>query len=136
MKKTIIKEDYIKLIYKIIETGDKVSVSLIAKKFNIGYSSVSNMLKKLKELDWISYESYKPIKLTDKGRKVSSKIVSKHRLSELFLVKVMHFNPEEVHDIAEEIEHIEHPEFFNRMRRLVKDTTTDPHGSKIPNCNY
>ena len=136
MKKTIIKEDYIKLIYKIIETGDKVSVSLIAKKFNIGYSSVSNMLKKLKELDWISYESYKPIKLTDKGRKVSSKIVSKHRLSELFLVKVMHFNPEEVHDIAEEIEHIEHPEFFNRMRKLIKNRTIDPHGSKIPNCNY
>jgi len=136
MKKTIVKEDYIKIIYKIIEKGNKVSVSKIAKHLNISYSSVSNMLKKLKTLGWVSYEPYKPIKLTALGKKISSKIVSKHRLTEMFLVDVMKFKPNEVHKIAEEIEHINNPEFFNRMKNLIKNPRKDPHGSKIPNSSY
>ncbi len=136
MKKTIVKEDYLKIIYKIIEKGDKVSVSKIAKHLNISYSSVSNMLKKLKTLGWVSYQPYQPIKLTPLGEKVSSKIVSKHRLTEMFLVDVMKFKPNEVHEIAEEIEHINNPEFFNRMKNLIKNPKKDPHGSKIPNSSY
>ena len=114
MKKTIVKEDYIKFIYKILERKEKVSVSIIANEFEISYSSISNMLKKLKELGWINYEPYKSIYLTKKGEKISSKIVSKHRLTEMFLVDVMGFKRSEVHQIAEEIEHINNPDFFRK----------------------
>ena len=136
MKKTVAKEDYLKLIYKIIEEDKKVSVSLIANHLSVGYSSVSNMLKKLKELGWIKYKPYKPIFMTEKGNVVASQIVSKHRLTESFLVNVMGFKIKEVHEIAEEIEHINSPKFFNRMKKIVKNTKTDPHGSKIPNCEF
>ena len=136
MKKTIVKEDYIKFIYKVLERKEKVSVSIIANEFEISYSSVSNMLKKLKELGWINYEPYKSIYLTKKGEKISSKIVSKHRLTEMFLVDVMGFKPTEVHQIAEEIEHINNPAFFNRMRQLIQNPIIDPHGSEIPKCDY
>ena len=136
MKKTVAKEDYLKLIYKIIEENKKVSVSLIANHLCIGYSSVSNMLKKLKELGWIGYKPYKPIFLTKKGEVIARQIVSKHRLTELFLVNVMGFKIKEVHEIAEEIEHINNPKFFNRMKKIVKNVKTDPHGSAIPNCEF
>ena len=136
MKKTVAKEDYLKLIYKIIEEDKKVSVSLIANHLRVGYSSVSNMLKKLKELGWIEYNPYKPIFMTKKGNVIASQIVSKHRLTEPFLVNVMGFMIKEVHEIAEEIEHINSPKFFNRMKKIVKNTKTDPHGSKIPNCEF
>jgi DtxR family Mn-dependent transcriptional regulator len=136
MKKTVAKEDYLKLIYKIIEEDKKVSVSLIANHLRVGYSSVSNMLKKLKELGWIEYNPYKPIFMTKKGNVIASQIVSKHRLTESFLVNVMGFKIKEVHEIAEEIEHINSPKFFNRMKKIVKNTKTDPHGSKIPNCEF
>ena len=136
MKKTIVKEDYIKFIYKVLERKEKVTVSIIANEFEISYSSVSNMLKKLKELGWINYEPYKSIYLTRKGEKISSKIVSKHRLTEMFLVDVMGFKPTEVHQIAEEIEHINNPAFFNRMRKLIQNPIKDPHGSEIPKCDY
>jgi len=136
VKKTIVKEDYIKFIYKVLERKEKVSVSIIANEFEISYSSVSNMLKKLKELGWINYEPYKSIYLTKKGEKISSKIVSKHRLTEMFLVDVMGFKPTEVHQIAEEIEHINNPAFFNRMRQLIQNPIIDPHGSEIPKCDY
>ena len=120
MKKTVAKEDYLKLIYKIIEEDKKVSVSLIANHLCVGYSSVSNMLKKLKELGWIEYKPYKPIFMTKKGNVVASQIVSKHRLTESFLVNVMGFKIKEVHEIAEEIEHINSPKFFNRMKKNCK----------------
>ena len=136
MKKTVAKEDYLKLIYKIIEENKKVSVSLIANHLCIGYSSVSNMLKKLKELGWIEYKPYKPIFLTKKGEVIARQIVSKHRLTELFLVNVMGFKIKEVHEIAEEIEHIKNSKFFNRMREILGDASVDPHGSVIPDYDY
>ena len=136
MKKTIVKEDYIKFIYKVLERKEKVSVSIIANEFEISYSSVSNMLKKLKELGWINYEPYKSIYLTKKGEKISSKIVSKHRLTEMFLVDVMGFKPTEVHQIAEEIEHINSPIFFSKVRKMLKQDTIDPHGSNIPKTDF
>ena len=74
--------------------------------------------------------------MTKKGNVVASQIVSKHRLTESFLVNVMGFKTKEVHEIAEEIEHINSPKFFNRMKKIVKNAKTDPHGSKIPNCKF
>ena len=84
MKKTIVKEDYIKFIYKVLERKEKVSVSIIANEFEISYSSVSNMLKKLKELGWINYEPYKSIYLTRKGEKFLVKLFPNIDLQKCF----------------------------------------------------
>ena len=90
------------------------------------------MLKKLKELGWIEYKPYKPIFLTKKGEVIARQIVSKHRLTELFLVNVMGFKIKEVHEIAEEIEHINNPKFFIP----VPWTKTNPSGNWIVKALY
>ena len=74
--------------------------------------------------------------MLDLGRTKAIEIISKHRLIELYLVKEMHFELDEVHEIAEEIEHIENSKFFNRMRSILGDATLDPHGSVIPKSKY
>src|SRR5690606_37984598 len=78
------------------------------------------------------YESYKPLKLTEKGRKEAASIIRKHRLTEMYLVEKMGFGWEEVHDIAEQIEHIKSPLFFEKMDALLGYPKVDPHGSPIP----
>ena len=86
----------------------------------------------MQEKGWLLYEKYKPIKLSDKGRRLGALIIRKHRLTEMFLSQVMSFGWEEVHDIAEEIEHISSVKFFDRMDEILGFPTLDPHGSPIP----
>jgi DtxR family Mn-dependent transcriptional regulator len=94
------------------------------------------MIKKLIVMDLVDSKPYKPILLTSAGREKATEIISKHRLIELYLVKKMKFKRNEVHDIAEEIEHIENSDFFKRMKEILGDTDIDPHGSKIPKYDY
>ena len=136
MKKTKEKDHYIREIFKLEEVGEKVSVSALSKLFKVSKSSVSNMLKKLSLMGLVDTLPYKPIKLTSKGRKFAKEVVAKHRLIESFLVEVMQFNPNEVHEIAEEIEHINSPIFFSKVRKMLKQDTTDPHGSNIPKTDF
>jgi len=136
MKKTIEKENYLKAIYKLEEKGDLVTVTGLSNNFKVSKSTVSNMVKKLVVMGFVERKPYKPILLTYKGTKKATEIISKHRLIELYLVKKMNFKLNEVHDIAEEIEHINNSEFFIRMRELLGNADIDPHGSKIPKCNY
>ena len=136
MKKTKEKEHYLKEIYKLVESDEKVSVSQLSLKLGISKSSVSNMLKKLVSMGLVSTGPYKPILLTKKGNNLSKKIVAKHRLIESFLVDVMDFKSNEVHEIAEEIEHINSPEFFRKVKLMVNAKTIDPHGSSIPDVDF
>mgnify|MGYP001414734761 FL=1 len=136
MKKTIEKENYLKTIYKMEEKDDLVTVTGLSNNFKVSKSTVSNMVKKLVVMGFVERKPYKPILLTYKGTKKATEIISKHRLIELYLVKKMNFKLNEVHDIAEEIEHINNSEFFIRMRELLGNADIDPHGSKIPKCNY
>ena len=136
MKKTIEKENYLKVIYKMEESGNVVTVTRLKNNLKVSKSTVSNMVKKLFVMGFVDRKPYKPIYLTHKGRKKASEIISKHRLIELYLVRKMNFKLNEVHDIAEEIEHINNSEFFRRMRDLLGDADIDPHGSKIPKCDY
>jgi DtxR family Mn-dependent transcriptional regulator len=136
MKKTIEKENYLKAIYKMEERKKRVTVTALSKDFNVSKSTVSNMVKKLIVMGLVDSKPYEPIHLTSKGSKKASEIISKHRLIELYLVEKMNFKLDEVHDIAEEIEHIDNSEFFKRMREILGDSNIDPHGSKIPECNY
>ena len=136
MQKTIEKENYLKAICKMDEKNQKITVTSLAQYFNVSKSTVSNMIKKLIAMNLVNSKPYKPIVLTKFGRKTGTQIISKHRLIELYLVKKMNFNEDEVHEIAEEIEHIKNTTFFNRMQEILGDISIDPHGSKIPKCDF
>ena len=136
MKKTIEKENYLKALFKLEEKNKEISVTALSDYFKVSKSTVSNMIKKLVKMDYVDTQPYKPILLTSSGRKKAVEIISKHRLIELYLVKEMNFELDEVHEIAEEIEHIENSKFFNRMRSILGDATVDPHGSVIPESEY
>ena len=136
MKTTKEKEHYIKEIYKLIEDNKKVSVSSLSTTLGVSKSSVSNMLKKLVKMGLVNTAPYQPIILTKKGRNLSEKIVAKHRLIESFLVEIMEFNPSQVHIIAEEIEHINSPTFFRKVKDMLKEKNIDPHGSSIPDIDF
>ena len=136
MKTTKEKEHYIKEIYKLIEDNKKVSVSSLSTTLGVSKSSVSNMLKKLVKMGLVNTAPYQPIILTKKGENLSEKIVAKHRLIESFLVEIMEFKPSQVHIIAEEIEHINSPAFFRKVKEMLKEKNTDPHGSSIPDIDF
>lgn len=136
MKKTIQKENYLKALFKLEEKNLEITVTALSDYFKVSKSTVSNMLKKLVVMGLVNTKPYKPIVLTKLGKTKAIEIISKHRLIELYLVNKMNFKLDEVHEIAEEIEHIENSKFFNRMREILGDATLDPHGSIIPKSEY
>jgi len=136
MKKTIEKENYLKTIYKMEEKGKPVTVTSLSQSFNVSKSTVSNMIKKLVVMNLIDTQPYKPIILTSMGRERATEIIHKHRLIELYLVKKMNFDLDEVHEIAEEVEHIKNIKFFRRIQEILGDCDVDPHGSIIPKQDY
>ena len=113
-----------------------MNVTSLSHYFNVSKSTVSNMIKKLVLMGLIDSKPYKPILLTSLGKTKATEIISKHRLIELYLVEKMNFKLDEVHEIAEEIEHIKNSKFFNRMREILGDASIDPHGSVIPDYDY
>lgn len=127
------KENYLKAIYFLDQKGKDIALTDISKKMGVSNPTTNNMVKKLQEAGWLIYERYKPLQLTSQGRKVGALIVRKHRLTEMFLTKIMGFGWEEVHDVAEEMEHIQSNLLFERMDEILGHPTVDPHGSPIPN---
>lgn len=125
-------ENYLKSLYHITLQKGSVTVNELSKSLNIKMPTVNSMMKKLLDKGYIIYESYKPIQLTDLGMLTAALIVRKHRLTEMFLVEKMGFGWEEVHDIAEQIEHISSKSFFDKMDELLNFPKFDPHGSPIP----
>jgi DtxR family Mn-dependent transcriptional regulator len=130
------EENYLKAIYNIgLHTRKSANTNNIAKKLNTKASSVTDMIKKLSEKKLVNYQKYKGTSLTVEGEKIAIKIVRKHRLWEVFLVKKLHFNWDEVHDIAEQLEHIDSPELINKLDYYLNYPTKDPHGDPIPDAN-
>src|SRR5690554_3477553 len=127
------KEDYLKALYHLHLKNEEISLTDLGKSLELSKPTVNDMVKKLHEEGWVNYRKYKPIKLTEKGRINAAIVVRKHRLAEMFLAKMMGFGWEEVHEIAEELEHIKKEAFFDRMDELLNFPNTDPHGSPIPN---
>ena len=115
-----------------ISNTEENYLKALSKALNIKMPTVTSMMKKLAEKKLVHYESYKPLRLTEKGKKEAGLIIRKHRLTEMFLVEKMKFGWESVHDIAEQIEHIQSPEFFEKMDELLGYPKLDPHGSPIP----
>lgn len=128
------EENYLKAIYHLAMKNGEVSVNELSKQLNLKMPTVTSMIKKMGAHKLISYEKYKPVKLTEKGRKQAGLIIRKHRLTEMFLVEKMNFGWEEVHDIAEQVEHIKSPEFFKKMDEMLGYPKLDPHGSPIPDA--
>ncbi len=126
------KENYLKAIYNLEESRDKISVSALSKIMRVSIPTVNNMVKRLEHEGWVVYRKYKPILLTAEGRKIAIEIIRRHRLAEMFLVKVMNLGWEQVHDIAEELEHIDSAVFFDRIDEMLEYPQTDPHGTAIP----
>ncbi len=129
------EENYLKALYNLSNETGEVNVNELSKALNIKMPTVTSMMKKLGEKKLVHYESYKPLRLTEKGKKQAGLIIRKHRLTEMFLVDKMKFGWESVHDIAEQIEHIQSPDFFEKMDELLGYPKIDPHGSPIPDKN-
>ena len=126
-------ENYLKAIYFLSQENIDVSITELSKKMEVSKPTVNNMVKKMQEKGWLHYEKYKPIKLTVKGKSLGALIVRRHRLTEMFLSQIMGFGWEEVHDIAEDMEHLKSEKLFDRMNELLGFPKVDPHGSPIPN---
>lgn len=125
-------ENYLKALFHLSKDGSEVSVTELSKVLEVSKASANSMVNTLRDKGLVNYEKYKPLSLSSEGRKTAALIIRKHRLTEMYLVEKMGFGWEEVHDIAEQIEHIQSPDLFDRMDDLLGHPTEDPHGSPIP----
>ena len=128
---SLTEENYLKAIFHLIDDEQNVTINELSKFLGIKMPSVNSMIKKFSQKNWVIYESYKPIKITDKGRIEAARVV-KHRLTEMFLVDKMGFGWENVHEIAEQLEHIQSEIFFDKMDEILNYPKIDPHGEPIP----
>jgi DtxR family Mn-dependent transcriptional regulator len=132
---TFSEENYLKTIYHITAASNvEVSTNAIAEKMETKASSVTDMLKKLAEKELIFYKKYRGVLLTEKGKLSAKMIVRKHRLWEVFLVDKLQFSWDEVHDIAEQLEHIKSEKLINKLDDFLGNPTEDPHGDPIPDA--
>ena len=130
---TISEENYIKVIYHLSSSTPKgVNTNAIAIVLNTKASSVTDMVKKLSEKNLVSHQKYYGVTLTENGLREAKMIVRKHRLWEVFLVEKLGFSWDEVHDIAEELEHIKSEKLTNKLDAFLGFPNTDPHGDPIP----
>lgn len=128
------EENYLKTIFKLSEKEkDSVSTNAIAEELETKPSSVSDMLKKLSEKELINYVKYQGVSLTSLGHRLAVHVIRKHRLWEVFLVSHLNFKWDEVHDIAEQLEHIKSKSLVNRLDAFLNYPSNDPHGDPIPN---
>jgi DtxR family Mn-dependent transcriptional regulator len=131
---TLTEENYLKAIFHLSQKSEgEVSTNAIAEQIDAKASSVTDMLKKLAEKNLITYIRYKGVKLTENGRLTAVDIVRKHRLWEVFLADTLNFSWDEVHDIAEQLEHIKSSKLINQLDAFLEFPTHDPHGDPIPN---
>jgi DtxR family Mn-dependent transcriptional regulator len=128
------EENYLKTIYKLAEAepGQDVSTNRIAAALTTRAASVTDMLRRLAEKELLEYEKYKGVRLTAEGRRLALLTVRKHRLWEVFLVQHLGFSWDEVHDVAEELEHVQSPLLMRRLDSFLDFPTLDPHGDPIP----
>jgi len=128
------EENYLKTIFHLSEKSDApVATNSISEVMGNKAASVTDMLRKLAEKGLINYVKYQGVSLTKKGRETAIAIIRKHRLWEVFLVEKLAFKWDEVHEIAEELEHIKAPELVDRLDEFLGHPTHDPHGDPIPN---
>ncbi|WP_308991600.1 metal-dependent transcriptional regulator [Mariniflexile litorale] len=130
---TLSEENYLKAIYHLGKQGvAAVSTNAIAEKIESKASSVTDMVKKLADKNLAHYIKYQGVSLTKDGRLAAALVVRKHRLWEVFLVEKLNFSWDEVHDVAEQLEHIKSLKLVNELDAFLGFPTHDPHGDPIP----
>ena len=127
------EEDYLKALYHLEMDFNAVSTNSIADYLDMKPSSVTDMLKKLAEKKFINYQKYKGTSLSKKGKLIALSIIRKHRLWETFLVEKLGFGWDQVHTIAEQLEHIKSEELIENLDNFLGNPKYDPHGDPIPN---
>lgn len=133
---TYSEENYLKVIYHLSTTSGKgISTNAIANVMESKPSSVTDMVQKLADKGLVNYKKYQGVELTDKGRFTALMIVRKHRLWEVFLVEKLNFSWDEVHDVAEQLEHIKSEKLTDKLDEFLDFPTEDPHGDPIPDRN-
>ncbi|WP_259070606.1 metal-dependent transcriptional regulator [Mucilaginibacter sp. X4EP1] len=132
---TLAEENYLKAIYHLSLNGAIASTNQLAAQLNTKASSVTDMLKKLADKELINYTPYQGVNLTATGEKIAINIIRKHRLWEYFLVEKLNFKWDEVHEMAEEMEHISSNALIDRLDKFMGYPKYDPHGDPIPDCN-
>ena len=133
---TLAEENYLKAIYHLEKDSKSgVSTNAIAVKLNTQPSSVTDMVQKLAHKKVLSYQKYKGSFLTKEGKKIATNVIRKHRLWEVFLVEKLKFQWDEVHEIAEQLEHIKSEELIKRLDAFLDHPDFDPHGDPIPDEN-
>ena len=133
---SLTEENYLKAIYKLTEKeGDAVSTNALAEEMTTKAGTVSEMLKRLSDKKLINYRKYQGVTLTAQGRKVALTIIRKHRLWESFLVNKLDFKWDEVHEIAEQLEHINSDKLVERLDKFLGHPKFDPHGDPIPDAH-
>lgn len=128
-------EDYLKSIYEIQQEQRKVATTVLAKRLNVQPASVTGMVKKLSDMNLLTYEPYQGVQLTHSGKKIALEVIRHHRLVELFLAEALGVPWDKVHQEAEKWEHVLSEELEERIDALLGYPTHDPHGAPIPGRN-
>lgn len=126
------EENYLKAIYKLSAEDKAVSTNDVSQLLGTTPASVTDMIKKLSEKKLVHHQPYKGVKLSASGKRYALDIIRKHRLWEVFLVEKLKFNWDKIHDIAEQLEHIEAPELIRKLDAYLGFPRFDPHGDPIP----
>ncbi|MBK7099083.1 MAG: metal-dependent transcriptional regulator [Sphingobacteriales bacterium] len=126
------EENYIKAIYHLEAGKNSVSTNELAESLQTKPASITDMLKKLKKKKLVSYRAYYGCKLTNEGKQLALMIIRRHRLWEYFLSLKLDFSWEEVHDVAEELEHVSSEKLINKLDAYLGFPRFDPHGDPIP----
>jgi DtxR family transcriptional regulator, Mn-dependent transcriptional regulator len=127
-------EDYLKTIYQLSPDGEPVGTSAIAERLGIAPGSVTGMLKRLGREGLVEHERYQGASLTPRGRREAIRMIRRHRILELFLVEVLGYTWDQVHEEAERLEHAASDELVDRMAGVLGDPDADPHGHPIPSA--
>lgn len=130
---TLAEENYLKAIFHLeLEYEGEIGTNAIAESLETKPSSVTDMVQKLAEKQMLIYKPYKGAQLTEKGKKIAAGVIRKHRLWEVFLVEKLNFQWDEVHEIAEQLEHIKSDDLITRLDNFLGNPDFDPHGDPIP----
>lgn len=131
------EEDYLKAVFQLLieDASVKVGNNQLADYLKVSPASTNNMIKKLKAKGYVVSEKYGKLDLTERGKSVAVRLIRKHRLWETFLCNYLNFTWDEVHDVAEQLEHIKSRKLIDELDRFMDFPKKDPHGEMIPNAN-
>jgi DtxR family transcriptional regulator, Mn-dependent transcriptional regulator len=135
LKYSTSEENYIKAIFHLQQADETVTTNELAAELKAKPASITDMMKKLKAKKLLHYQPYRGFKLSAEGTKVALGIIRRHRLWEFFLSEKLKFSWDEVHDVAEQLEHVSSKKLIDKLDEYLEFPRTDPHGDPIPDAN-